>query len=107
MKPDYLGKYAGHDAWVYHADNYNTDPLPDLFKPGNTQCGNQRFVMRIAHNGCRALQRVSNAKKGPFATVHIGFPLAPWNEHQSEEAVNRRAVEQGILTQADFDYFYG
>ena len=94
---------------IYFAEDYNSDPMPETYRTG-TQKGNQRFKM-MTQEGFRRFVSWSNSHSNkPNMTIeeaNFGFPTVPWNEMNCQRKVNRRALEQGIITQADFDYFYG
>ena len=105
MKNDYLATRSGKQAWTYYASNSNTDEMPPEFE--STQSGNERYVAQHK-DGYRRYIRYSNAKAPgqTYLDSSIGFPTVPWGEIRSEEDVNRRAVEQGFITVADWDYYY-
>ena len=89
-------------AWIYYPEDVNTDPRPHDYEI----TGNDRYVMEHK-DGYRRFYRESNAKlPRQFLAKPIGFPVVPWNEIKYAKSVNQRAVEQGIISQADYDYFY-
>ena len=92
---------------IYNSSDYNPDDLPGIFT-GGSQTGNQRFVVQT-EEGFRRFIRYANGHSGKGRKIFmgdIGFPVVPTSELRSERKVNAQAVKQGIISQADYDYFY-
>ena len=92
---------------IYKATDYNNKQLIGSYANGS-QKGNERFV-RQTKEGRERYLRYANAhsKKGvEVLTEDKGFPRVPAEELRDQRLINKRALEQGFITQADYNYFY-
>ena len=105
MKEDYLATRSGQQVWTYLIRNHNPDPCSKPKGAGAVSQGNDRVVCEVK-DGRRRFILYANAKAPgqTYLDFPIKFPYLFWAETKTPQ-INAAAVRQGIITQAEVDYF--